>query len=78
MSHSLANLEDHHFKHPQFRVPGDVHLYFFGTMKLSFGQRGPFQDGDRVEIAFEGMGAPLANPVRKLPKDDRPIVVRKG
>ena len=63
MSHTLANLEDHHFKYLQFRGPGDVHLYFFGTMKLSFGSRGPFLDGDRVEIAFEGMGASLSNTV---------------
>ncbi len=78
MSHTLANLEDHHFKYLQFRGPGDVHLYFFGTMKLSFGSRGPFLDGDRVEIAFEGMGASLSNTVRKLPKDERPIIVQKG
>jgi hypothetical protein len=78
MSHSLANMEDHHFKHPQFRLPGDVHLYFFGTMKLSFGQRGPFQDGDIIEIAFDGMGAPLVNRVRKLARDDTPVQVRKG
>lgn len=78
MSHSLANMEDHHFKHAQFRVPGDVHIYFFGTMKLSFGTRGLFQDGDRIEIGFTGMGAPLVNTVRRLAPDDRPIVVLKG
>jgi hypothetical protein len=78
MSHSLANLEDHHFKHPQFCVPGDVHIYFFGTMKLSFGSRGPFQDGDRIEISFPRMGAPLVNIVRRLPPDSRPVSARKG
>ncbi|MEA3407216.1 MAG: AraD1 family protein [Chloroflexota bacterium] len=78
MSHSLANLEDHHFKHPQFRVPGDVHLYFFGTSKFSFGNRGPLADGDRIEIEFSGMGAPLVNYVRRIPPDDTPIIVRKG
>lgn len=78
MSHSLANLEDHHFKHEQFRIPGDVHIYFFGTMKLSYGHRGPLQDGDRIEITFPRMGAPLVNYVRRLPPDDRPIQVRKG
>lgn len=78
MSHSLANLEDHHFKHPQFRVPGDVHLYFFGTSKFSFESRGPFADGDRIEIEFSGMGAPLINHVRKMPPDSTPVKVHKG
>ena len=36
MSHSLANLEHHHFKYPLFRRPGDVHVHFFGTATLSF------------------------------------------
>ena len=35
MSHSLANLEAHHFKYRQFRRPGDVHVHFFGTATLS-------------------------------------------
>ena len=78
MSHSLANLEDHHFKHPQFRIPGDVHIYFFGTMKLSFGSRGPLQDGDRIEIKFHSMGEPLVNYVRRIPPDPNPVIVRKG
>ncbi len=78
MCHSLANMEDHHFKYPQFRLPGDVHIYFFGTMKLSFGQRVAFEQGDRIEIAFNGMGAPLVNYVRRCPPDDSPIVVKKG
>jgi hypothetical protein len=78
MSHSLANLEDHHFKHPQFRMPGDVHLYFFGTSEFSFGSRGPLADDDRVEIQFSGMGAPLINYVRKVPDDSTPITVHKG
>jgi hypothetical protein len=79
MSHSLANLEDHHFKYPQFRVPGDVHLYYFGTMSLSFGKRGPMQDGDVIEIRFDALGKPLINTVRREPSENiAPIVVRKG
>jgi len=78
MSHSLANLEDHLFKYPQFRIPGDVHIHFYGTMKLSFGSRGQFQDGDRIEIHFNGMGSPLVNCVRRIPPDPEPIMVQKG
>jgi len=78
MSHSLANLEDHHFKYPQFRISGDVHLHFFGTMKLSFPNRPNFQTGDRIEIRFYGMGASLVNYVRKTPLSQTPITVEKG
>jgi len=78
MCHNLANMEDHHFKHAQFRVPGDVHLHFFGTMKLSYGHRGVLQDGDRIEIAFDRMGPPLVNYVRCIPRDDAPVAVRRA
>jgi len=78
MSHSLANLEDHHFKYPQFRIPGDVHLHFFGTMKLSFPNRPNFRIGDRIEISFDGMGEPLINYVRKISSSLTPVTVEKG
>ena len=76
MCHSLANLEDHHFKFPQHRFPGDLHVHFFGTSKLSFQHRDwRYQTGDEVEIAFDGLGATLRNPVIRQPPDDRPIEV---
>lgn len=49
MSHTLSNLEHHHFKYRQFRVPGDIHVHFFGTSTLSFGEV-DIQAGDVVEI----------------------------
>jgi hypothetical protein len=74
MCHSLANLEDHHFKFPQHRQPGDVHVHFFGTMNLSFGQRDwKYQTGDVVEVTFAGMGEPLRNPVQRVEPDEQPI-----
>ena len=78
MSHSFANLEDHHFKYAQFRQPGDLHIYFFGTMKMSLDVRGPFEEGDRIEIHFPRMGAALENFVHREPRDTEPVVVRKG
>jgi hypothetical protein len=78
MSHSLENLEDHYFKYPQFRVPGDVHIHFFGTMKLSFGNRGFFQDGDRIQVHFQDMGRSMINYVRRIPPKPEPVRVRKG
>lgn len=78
MTHTLTNLEDHHFKYPQFRIPGDVHIHFFGTMKLSYGSRDKFCDGDKIEIRFDNMGSSLINYVRRLPIDANPIQVFKG
>jgi hypothetical protein len=63
MSHSLANMEHHHFKYPQHRRPGDVHIHFYGAGAFSFGAGLELQAGDVAEIAFEGYGRPLRNPV---------------
>lgn len=62
MSHTLSNCEDHHFKYPGHRVPGDAHVHFFGTSKLSFSERDwKFQPGDEIEVASSGFSEPLKN-----------------
>jgi hypothetical protein len=61
MSHSFANLEFHHFKYKQHRVPGDVHLHFFGTATLSFVDHIVVRAGDEFEIDLPALGAPLTN-----------------
>ena len=61
MSHSIANLEYHHFKYPGFKRPGDVHVHFFGTATLSFADQVKPQPGDVFEIAAVGFGQPLRN-----------------
>jgi len=61
MTHSLANIEHHHFKYPLFRRPGDVHCHFFGTATLSFAAGVAAQDGDVFEISAPGFGRPLQN-----------------
>jgi hypothetical protein len=63
MSHTIANLEYHHFKYPQFRQPGDAHVHFFGTATLSFADGIRLEDGDMVEIAVPDFGRPLRNRV---------------
>ena len=63
MSHSLANLEYHHFKYAAFRAPGDVHVHFFGTGTLSFGDGIRTQPGDIFEIAAAPFCLPLRNAV---------------
>jgi len=76
MSHSLANLEDHLFKYPQHRQPGDVHVHFLGTSKLSFQHRQwTYQTADVVEVSFEGLGPPLRNPVLRQEPLDMPVRV---
>jgi len=61
MSHSIANLEAHHFKYRLFRRPGDVHAHFFGTATLSFSDGIKTQKGDVFEIEAEPFGLPLRN-----------------
>ena len=64
MSHSLANLEHHHFKHAGHRIPGDVHMHFFGADAFSFGEGLRLEEGDVMQVRFDGFGRPLRNPVR--------------
>jgi hypothetical protein len=61
MCHSFANLEYHHFKYPQHRVPGDVHLHFFGTATVSFVDNIQARAGDEFEVDLPALGAPLIN-----------------
>ena len=66
MCHSLANLEYHHFKYAAHRVPGDVHLHFFGTATLSFADGVQAEPGDRFEIELPELGAALVNPLQRV------------
>lgn len=63
MAHSLENLEYHHFKYEQHRIPGTVHIHFFGADAFSFGENIRLQDGDIMNVSFEGFGRPLRNPI---------------
>ena len=63
MSHSLANLEYHHFKYPNHLVPGQVHIHFYGADAFSFGDGFQLQHNDLMEIAWKGLGRPLVNPI---------------
>ncbi len=61
MSHSIANLESHHFKYAQFRRPGDVHVHFLGTATLSFSDGFAAEPGDEFEIEARPFALPLRN-----------------
>ncbi|WP_347268717.1 AraD1 family protein [Paracoccus sp. (in: a-proteobacteria)] len=75
MSHSLANLEHHHFKYDLFRRPGDAHVHFFGTATLSFADGISACPGDEFEISSEAFGLPLRNPLVQQSKDATPVAV---
>jgi hypothetical protein len=64
MSHTVANLEHHHFKYPAHRRVGDAHIHFFGADAFSFGDGIELADGDVMEIELAGFGRPLRNPIR--------------
>ncbi len=75
MSHSVANLEHHHFKYDLFRQPGDVHVHFFGTATLSFADGIRTEQGDIWQISAPGFGAALENPLDQRPAETGPVVV---
>lgn len=76
MCHSLANLEDHHFKFEAHRRPGDLHVHYFGAHSLSFGEGLQLEDGDVMVIQFDGFGRALRNPVRVDWSTPRPVTVQ--
>jgi len=75
MSHSLANLEAHHFKYDAFRRPGDVHIHTFGTATLSVAAGVTTQPGDVFEISAPDFGLPLVNPLAT--GRGKPVTVRR-
>lgn len=67
MSHSIANLEHHHFKYAPFRRPGDVHVHFFGTATLSFADGFLAQPGDHFVIEARPFTWPVVNALAQSP-----------
>lgn len=65
MCHHLANLEYHHFKYENHRQPGQVHIHALGADAFSFGAGLALEDGDMMEVKWDGMGRSLKNPVYK-------------
>jgi hypothetical protein len=73
MSHSLSNLEHHHFKYALCRRPGDVHVHFFGTATLSFAAGVQVRAGDVFEIAAQPFRLPLRNAVARADLAAAPV-----
>lgn len=69
MSHSLSNMEYHHFKYDFHRNPGDIHLHFFGTSQLSYSSRDwKFKSGDNITIYSDQFEGKLENIVKTSEK----------
>ena len=75
MSHTIANLEHHHFKYDLFRQPGDIHVHMFGTATLSFADGIKTEAGDVFEIEEAQFGLPLRNSVAW--DKEKPFAVRQ-
>lgn len=73
MSHTIANLEYHHFKYDLFCQPGDVHVHMFGTATLSFADGISTKPDDVFEIEESQFGLALRNPVRV--EEEKPVVI---
>ena len=65
MAHSLENLEYHHFKYSNHRVPGQVHIHYFGTGAFSYGAGIKLKQGDQMFIDWPKMGKGLLNGVKE-------------
>lgn len=70
MSHTIANLEHHHFKYALFRRPGDIHVHFFGTATLSFSEGVKTENGDQFEISAKPFRYPLVNRLAQAVAED--------
>ena len=75
MAHSLENLEYHHFKYANHRVPGQVHIHYFGTGAFSFGDGIKLKQGDEMIVDWPKMGKPLVNKIVASDLAENQIVV---
>lgn len=64
MAHSIENLEYHHFKYQNHRLPGQVHIHFFGTGAFSFGVGLKIENTDTMHVHWPAMGKALINPLQ--------------
>ena len=76
MSHSIENIEFHHFKYNQLLGGGDVHAIFMGTSVASFGDGIEVQIGDSFEIDIPLFGRPLINGTRVSETSVKPGAIK--
>jgi hypothetical protein len=76
MSHSIENIEFHHFKYNQLLRAGDVHAIFMGTAVASFADGIAASVGDTFEIDIPLFGRPLINSTRPTKTRVRPGAIK--
>jgi hypothetical protein len=75
MAHNLANLEYHHFKYKQHRIPLLAHVHFFGADAFSFGNNMTLLANDVMTVHWETMGRPLRNNLRIAAEEENLIKI---
>jgi hypothetical protein len=75
MAHSLKNLEHHHFKYPNHRVPYQAHVHFFGADAFSFGEQIQLQEGDVMNVQWLELGRTLKNPLKLATEGEMLVLV---
>jgi hypothetical protein len=73
ITHSLENLEYHHFKYAGHRVSLQTHIHFFGADAFSFGKGIKLQDGDTMIVEWNQLGRGLRNTV-KISKEEETLL----
>ena len=61
MSHSVKNLEHHHFKYAAHRRPATFTSISSGADAFSFGEGVALEAGDLMQVSFPDLGRPLRN-----------------
>ncbi len=76
MAHSLENLEYHHFKYKNHRVPGQAHIHFMGTGAFSYGAGIKLQNSDKMTVDWPKMGKALVNTIKQTGKKPEMVSVK--
>jgi len=77
MAHSIDNLEYHHFKYKSHRLPGQVHIHFFGADSISFADGIRLKDNDVMEVQWQKMGRSLRNPVKMITSQEQTLKINR-
>jgi len=77
MSHSLENLEYHHFKYDNHQLAGQAHIHFFGADAFSFGEGVALEQDDVMVVKWNGMGRPLRNRLEVSNENEKIIGINK-
>jgi hypothetical protein len=76
MAHSLQNLEYHHFKYDNHRIPFDLHVHFLGADAFSFGAGIQLTEGDIMRVQWQDMGRPLVNTLVFGKREEVPLHIK--